>query len=90
MYIIELTLKNTPMTLSVQRKSTEDALAVYQQVRATIGSGTTQILELTCERQPEKKIAVITSELSAVQLYEKNSTATSGKPPGFFALSQAE
>lgn len=86
MYIIELTLKNTPMPLSVQRKLSEDAEAVYKQILSAITSGSTQVLELTCERQPEKKVAVFSSEVVAVQIYEKSSTAASGRAPGFFAV----
>jgi hypothetical protein len=88
MYIIELTLKNTPMPLAVQRKSAEDAEAVYQQILGEMRSGSTQLLELTCERQPDKKLAVFSNELCAVQIYEKSSAASSGKAPGFFSVAQ--
>lgn len=88
MYIIELTLKNTPMPLSVQRKSLEDAEAVYQQILTEIRGGSGNLLELTCDRQPEKKVALVSSEIIAVQIYEKSSTASSGRAPGFFALAE--
>lgn len=86
MYTIELTLKNTPVPISVQRKQPEDAQAVYQRILETMSAGTTQLLELTCDRQPEKKVAVFSSEIVAVQMYEKSSAAASGKAPGFFAM----
>lgn len=85
MYIIELSLKTTPMPLSVQRKTDEDAEAAYKQVMEAMRSGSTQLLELTCDRQPEKKVAVVSSEICAVQVYEKSSTPASGKAPGFFS-----
>jgi hypothetical protein len=88
MYIIELSLKNTPMMLSVQRKTAEDAEAAYQQVLAAMRDGSSQMLELTCDRQPEKKLSLLSSEIGAVQMYQKSSTATSGKPPGFVSLPQ--
>jgi len=88
MYILELTLKNTPMPLSVQRKSAEDADVVYQQIVAALRSGSNELLELTCDRQPEKKVAVLCSEVCAVQIYEKSSAAASGKAPGFVSLAQ--
>lgn len=87
MFIIDLVLRNTPLTLSVQRKTAEDAEAVYQQLLEAIKSGGTQVIELTCDRQPEKKIAILSSEISGVQISEKSSTA-SGRPPGFFALAE--
>lgn len=84
MFIIDLTLKNTPVTLSVQRKSVDDAKAVYQKVLDAISSGNPVILELTCEQMPEKNVGVLVSEISAVQISEKSSTtAASGRPPGF-------
>lgn len=87
MYIIDVTLKSAPVTLSVQRKTAEDAQGLYHQILDTLKSGNPSILELTCEQQGEKRIGVLTSEVSAVQMYEKSSTATaSGRPPGFFAM----
>lgn len=89
MFIIDLTLKNTPLSLSVQRKAEEDAKKVYQEVLDAVRSGSPAVLELTCEQQPEKRVAILISEISAVQMSEKSSTsASSGRPPGFFALAQ--
>lgn len=88
MFTIDLILKNTPFPLSVQRKTVEDAELLYRQILDTMRSGESQILELTCEKQPEKKIAVVSSEITAVQLSEKSSGASTGRPPGFFALAE--
>jgi hypothetical protein len=85
MYVIEIVIKSTPMPMSVQRKTVEDAKSVYQQVLSALRSGGNSLLELTCERQPEKQIAVMTGEVVAVQMYEKSGTASSGKTPGFVA-----
>lgn len=90
MYVIDVTLKNSPITLSVQRKTEEDAKAVYQQVLEAIRSGNSGTLELTCEQQIGKTVAVLVSEIAAVQMTEKSGTATaSGRPPGFFTISGA-
>jgi hypothetical protein len=86
MFIIDVALKNTPSSLSVQRRSLEDAKAVYQQILDAIRSGSPVVLELTCEQQPEKTIGILVSEISAVQMAERTTGAASGKPPGFFAL----
>jgi hypothetical protein len=89
MFIIELTLKSNPLGLSVQRKEVEDAEAVYRQVLDAMNAATPKTLELTCEREPEKKIAILSSEISAVQVAEKTSASMAGKSPGFWAqLSQ--
>ena len=89
MFTIDLTLKNTPFPLSVQRKSAEDAEALYKQIMEAMRSGTPELLELTCDRQTEKRVAIRVSEISGVQLSEKASTAAaSGRPPGFFAMTE--
>jgi hypothetical protein len=87
MYIVELTLKHTALPLSVQKKTEEAAQAAYTQVMKALTTGQPALLELTCEQQEGKKIAVLTSELAAAQVYEKSGSASSsGKAPGFFAL----
>jgi len=87
MFIIDVTLKNTPVTLSVQRKLEEDAKALYQQVLEAMRSGHPVTLELTCEQQTGKTVAILVSEISAVQVSEKSGAGTaSGRPPGFFSL----
>lgn len=83
MFTIDIIVKYVPMPLSVQRKSEEDAQKVYQEVLEAIRSGNPALLELTCEKMPEKKISVKTSEISAVQISQKSGTAATGRPPGF-------
>lgn len=88
MFTIDIIVKYTSITLSVQRKSAEDAQAIYQQVVESIRSGSPQVLELTCEKMPEKKIAVVISEISGVQISQKSGAAATGRPPGFVALAE--
>ncbi|MBD2608115.1 hypothetical protein H6G81_27265 [Scytonema hofmannii FACHB-248] len=87
MFTIDLTLRNTPFPVSVQRKTSEDAEAVYQLILAAMRSGNPDIVELICEGKTEKKIAVRASEISGVQISQKDGVAAGGsRPPGFFAL----
>lgn len=85
MYIIDVTLKNNPASLSVQRKTAEDAEALYQEVLQAMGSPG-RLLELTCDHQPGKKVTIASSEIAAVQIAEKTTATASGRPPGFFAM----
>lgn len=85
MIAIDLTIKNTPFPVSVQRKEVADAEAVYNQIVEAMRNNSPEIIELTCERQTEKKVAIRTSEISGVQISQKDSSAP-GKTPGFFAL----
>lgn len=87
MFTIDLSIKNTAFPVSVQRKTAEDAEAVYQLILAAMRSGNPDIVELKCEGKTDKKIAVRASEISGVQIIEKDgATTSSGKAPGFFAL----
>ena len=82
MYCIELTIKLSPLPLIVQRKEHGDAQRLYSEVVDCIQKGDQRLLELTCEKVEEKRITVLMSEISAVQIYEKTSSSTS-KRPGF-------
>ena len=82
MYCIELTIKLSPMPLVVQRKEHGDAKRLYSEVIDSIQKGSQRLLELTCEKVEDKRITVLLSEISAVQIYEKTSSSSS-KRPGF-------
>ncbi|WP_414549581.1 hypothetical protein [Anabaena sp. CCY 0017] len=87
MFTIDLSIKNTAFPVSVQRKTAEDAEAIYQLILAAMRSGNPDIVELKCEGKTEKKIAVRSSEISGVQIVQKDGATTSGgRPPGFFAV----
>ncbi len=66
----------------MQRKEHGDAQRLYSEVVDCIQKGDQRLLELTCEKVEEKRITVLMSEISAVQIYEKTSSSTS-KRPGF-------
>ena len=82
MYCIELTIKLSPMPLVVQRKEHKDAQRLYSEVIDAIQKSNQRLLEMTCEKVEDKRITVLVSEISAVQIYEKTSGNTS-KRPGF-------
>jgi len=90
MFTIDIILKSTSVSLSVQRKLEGDAETVYQQVMDAIRASQPQILELTCEKNPEKKVAVLSSEISAVVVSQKSGASATGRSPGFVTLSAAE
>ncbi len=82
MYCIELTIKLSPIPLVVQRKEHADAKRLYSEVLDSIQKGNQRILELTCEKVEDKRISVLLSEITAVQIYEKTGSSTT-KRPGF-------
>ena len=82
MYSIELTIKLSPLPLIIQRKEQEDAKRLYSEVVDSMQKGNQKLLELSCEKVEDKRITVLVSEITAVQIYEKTSSSTS-KRPGF-------
>lgn len=88
MITIDLTLKHTPFPLSVQRKSADEAEAIYQEVLKAMRSDKPQLLELTCDHQPDKKIAVLSDQICAVVVSQKSGAAGAGRVPGFFAVAE--
>jgi hypothetical protein len=88
MYTINLTIRNTPFPVSVERKTEDDAEALYQQILKAMQTGEPPIVELTSEGKTEKKIALRASEISGLQLSQKDGTAATGRPPGFFAMTE--
>jgi hypothetical protein len=87
MFTIDLSIRNTAFPISVQRKSAEDAEAVYQLILAAMRSGNPDIVELKCEGKTEKKIAVRASEISGVQIVQKDGASAGGaRPMGLVSL----
>ena len=82
-YCIELAIKLSPIPLVVQRKNHEDAKRLYDEILQIIQKNNERFLEITCEKVEDKKISVLVSEIIAVQIYEKTSSAGSSKRPGF-------
>ncbi len=83
MYIIEIALKFSPFPLSVQRKDLRSAQALYSQVTEAMQKGQPRLLELSCQKIEDKKIAVLSNEILAVQVYEKAASSGGLKRPGF-------
>jgi hypothetical protein len=89
MISIDLMLKYSPVPLSVQRKEAEPAEALYQEILSAMRSATPKLLELTCDKQPEKKVAVLSDQISAAILSEKDGAANAGRAAGFFSLAES-
>jgi len=83
MYAVELSLRLSPLPVSVQRRERADAETLYHQIRQAIEQGEPRLLELTCEKAEEKRVCLLTSEVLAVQIYEKSALGTGSKRPGF-------
>jgi len=62
MYSIDITLKLSPIPISVQRKEEAAADALYQTIINAMRSPNPELLELTCEKQTDKKVAVLSDQ----------------------------
>ena len=82
-HIVELTLKLSPVPLSVERKEARDAEALYQKILNCMEHQRPRLIELTCEKLEDKKVTVLLEEIIAVQIYEKTATMGGSKRPGF-------
>jgi phage-related protein len=83
MYVVELSLRLSPMPVAVQRKDLDAARSLYREVRQALESGQPKLLELTCEKDEHKSVTLLSSEVVAVQIYEKSAVGGGGKRPGF-------
>lgn len=83
MYVVEITIKLSPMPVAVQRKEQADAEALYAQVKQAMESGYPRLLELSCEKEETKRVCLLSSEVVAVQIYEKSAMGGGSKRPGF-------
>ncbi|GCL55788.1 hypothetical protein NIES3806_31420 [Microcystis aeruginosa NIES-3806] len=85
MYSIDITLKLSPIPISLQRKEEAAADALYQTIINAMRSPNPELLELTCEKQTDKKVAVLSDQISAVIVSQKSGAASTGRAPGFVA-----
>jgi len=86
MFAIDLILKYSPIPISVQRKDEAEAHALHQSIKDAM-RGAPQLLELSCDKQPDKRVAVMSDQISAAIVSQKSASAT-GRPPGFFAVTE--
>ncbi|QEY33530.1 hypothetical protein EVJ50_12300 [Synechococcus sp. RSCCF101] len=83
MYVIEMSLKLSPMPFSVQRKERDAAEGLFAEVRQALENQQPRLLNLSCEKDEEKRVCLLSSEIVAVQMYEKSSTGGGVRRPGF-------
>ncbi|MCX5948040.1 MAG: hypothetical protein NTY67_07615 [Cyanobacteria bacterium] len=83
MYVVELSLRLSPMPVAVERKEFEAAQALYGEVRQALESGHPKVLELSCEKDEHKRVSLLSNEILAVQTYEKSASGGGGRRPGF-------
>ena len=85
MITINLLVRYIPTPISVEKEEESAAQALYNEILEAMKSSESKIVELTCDKQTDKKIAVISDHITGVVLSQKDGANTGGKVPGFFA-----
>lgn len=84
MHSINIIVRNTALPISIERKELDDAEKVYQEILSAMKAENPQVLELTCEKQEGKKVAIDSSAIVAAVM-SQNSGANPNRAAGFFA-----
>lgn len=85
MFTIDIVLQDIPLPIQVQRKEAEAAENLYQQIMNAMRSGSGDLIELTCDKDEEKKVAVKGNLICAISVNKKSGGMAEGRVPGFFA-----
>lgn len=85
MFTIDIVLQDIPLPVQVQRKEADAAQSLYQQIMEAMRSGSSDLIELTCDKEEEKKVAVKGHLICAVSVNKKSGGMAEGRVPGFFA-----
>ena len=84
MFTLELSLRYSPFPISIQKKEHDEVLRVFETIKNAMKENANSVLiDLTCDKMKSKSIAVLSSEIIAVQIYEKSAVAGGSKRPGF-------
>tara|TARA_B100000963_G_scaffold211333_1_gene184181 strand:- start:173 stop:382 length:210 start_codon:yes stop_codon:yes gene_type:complete len=69
MFTLELSLRYSPFPISIQKKSHDDVLKVYEQIKNAMRENAGSVLiDLTCDKIKSKSITVLAREIIAVHL----------------------
>jgi len=85
MFTIDVVLQDIPLPISVQRKESEAAESLYQELLKAMRSDSSDLIELTCDKEEDKKVAVKGNRICAVSISKKSGGMAEGRVPGFFA-----
>lgn len=85
MFTIDIVLQDIPLPIQVQRKEAEAAESLYNELKSAMQSGSAELMELTCDKEKEKKVAVKGNLICAISVNKKSGGMAEGRVPGFFA-----
>ena len=85
MYTLELTLRYSPFPISIQKKEYSQILEIFESIKRSMNNidGSSNLIDLDCDKMKDKSIVVLSKEIIAAQIYEKSAIAGGSKRPGF-------
>ena len=84
MHAINIIVRNTALPISIEKKEAEAAQQVYQDIITAMTASQPQVIELTCDKQEGKKVAILSTTIAAVVTME-SAGANPNRAAGFFA-----
>ncbi|PSB06258.1 hypothetical protein C7B62_23360 [Pleurocapsa sp. CCALA 161] len=85
MFTIDIVLQEIPLPISVQRREAAAAENLYQELMTAMRSGSADLIELTCDKDEDKKVAIKGNLICAISINKKSGGMAEGRIPGFFA-----
>lgn len=85
MFTLDILVQYTPVPVSVEKKEESEAQSLYGKILEAMTSSEPKVIELTCDKQQGKKIALKSDQISGVVISDKSLSPSQGKTPGFFA-----
>ena len=84
MYTLELNLRYSPFPIAIQKKEYDEVLQIFNQIKSAMADNhNSSLIELKCEKVKDKLIAVVSREITSIQIYEKSAVVGGSKRPGF-------
>lgn len=83
MFTLDLLIKYSSMPISVQKNEEKDAQDLYKKILTAMGAEKPEIIELTCDKEQDKKFAILSENITGVIISEKSGSSNAGKTPGF-------
>ena len=84
MHTINIIVRNTAIPISIEKKEVEEAQNVYQELISAMKAENNQVIELSCDKQEGKKVAISSSAIVAAVM-SQTSGANNNRAAGFFA-----
>jgi len=82
-HVVEVSLELSPTPFSGQQKEQEEAQDLLSEIQQAVDGQSPRLLDLSCEKDDQKRVCGLSSEILTLQLYDEKSAVGSGaRRPG--------